>query len=209
MNIQTHAKIGIWVGIVAIVISMTFYTIHESQELKYQYGRIFVDADQMYDKLASTGTAEAFIDKHPYFYEEFDIRRDGSSRLEIYSINNQTGNRMELQIRYDQDDDKLRERIHCEYSRQYEMIREESIRSYFNPEPEPSHDSLMLDRASYAMSAMYLEGNARDQFVKDFIEKTDCLDDPTEEQLKILNPSLKQQNHVHPEPSPEPEMILN
>ncbi len=200
MKLETHAKIGIWVGIVALVISMSFFTLHESQELKYQYGRLFVDADKMYDKLASTGTAEAFIDKYPYFYEEFDIRRDGSSRLEIYSINNQTGNRMELQIRYDQDDDKLRERINCQYSRQYEMIREEAIRNYFNPEPSPEPTSRW--GASYAMSAMYLEGHARDQFVKDFIKNTDCLDDPTEEQLKILNPSYVPNGIMMIEPEP-------
>ncbi len=204
MKLETHAKIGIWVGITALIISMTFFTIHESQELKYQYGRLFVDADKMYDKLASTGTAEAFIEKYPYFYEEFDIRRDGSSRLEIYSINNQTGNRMELQIRYDQDDDKLRERIHCQYSRQFEMIREESMRSYFNPEPYPE-PNVMRASASYAMSAMYLEGQARDQFVKDFIENTDCLDDPTPEQLEMLSPSsLTSQMGHDPVPEPEP-----
>jgi len=198
LKLETHAKIGIWVGIIALVISMSFFTLHESQELKYQYGRIFVDPDQMYDKLASTGTAAAFIEKAPYFYEEFDIRRDGSGRLELYTINNQTGNRMELQIRYDQDDDKLRENVHCQYSRQYEMIREESIRNYFNPEPSP-------ELLTHAGSAMYLEGHARDQFVLDFIEKTDCLDDPTEEQLKILNPSIilgPGFEHTIPEPEP-------
>ena len=197
MKLETHAKIGIWVGIIALVISMSFFTLHESQELKYQYGRIFVDPDQMYDKLASTGTAAAFIEKAPYFYEEFDIRRDGSARLELYSINNQTGNRIELQIRYDPDDDKLRENIHCQYSRQYEMIREESIRNYFNPEPAPSREPLI--RAP-TWSAPYLEGHARDQFVLDFIKKTDCLDDPTEEQLKILNPSIILGPGLEPEP---------
>ncbi len=186
---------------------MTFFTLHESQELKYQYGRIFVDPDKMYDKLASTGTAEAFIEKAPYFYEEFDIRRDGSSRLELYAFNNQTGNRLELQIRYDQDDDKLRENINCNYSRQFQMIRDEAIKNYFNPEPEPYPEpNVMRASASYAMSAMYLDGHARDQFVKDFIEKTDCLDDPTEEQLKLLNPSYVSDSimMIEPVPSPEP-----
>lgn len=172
MKLETHAKIGIWVGIVALVISMSFFTLHESQELKYQYGRIFVDPDQMYEKLATTGTADAFIEKFPYFYEEFDIRRDGSGRLELYSINNQTGNRIELDIRYDQDDDKIRENIHCQYSRQYEMIREQMWAAV----PEPS----------YAMSGgMFLEGHARDQFVKDFIKRTDCLDDPEKESENV------------------------
>jgi len=207
LKLETHAKVGIWVGIVALVISMSFFTLHESQELKYQYGRIFVDPVQMYDKLASTGTAEAFIEKYPYFYEEFDIRRDGSSRLEIYSINNQTGNRMELQIRYDQDDDKLRENINCDYSRQFQMIRDESIRNHFSPGPAPTPEPPSRWGASYAMSAMYLEGHARDQFVLDFIEKTDCLDDPTEEQLKILNPSYVPDGIMMIEPSPEPEPI--
>jgi hypothetical protein len=202
VKLETHAKIGIWVGIIALVISMTFFTLHESQELKYQYGRIFVDPDKMYDKLASTGTAEAFIEKAPYFYEEFDIRRDGSGRLELYSINNQTGNKMELQIRYDQDDDKLRENIHCQYSRQYEMLREESIRNHFNPEPTPEPYSGLSRTGTLAMSSMYLEGHARDQFVMDFIKITDCLDDPTEEQLKILNPSMVLEPGLGPEPEP-------
>lgn len=204
MKLETHAKIGIWVGIVALVISMSFFTLHESQELKYQYGRIFVDPDKMYDKLASTGTAEAFIEKAPYFYEEFDIRRDGSGRLELYSINNQTGNRMELQIRYDQDDDRLRENIHCQYSRQYEMLREESIRSHFSDgdSPTPPPNSAPSRASALAMSSMYLEGHARDQFVMDFIKITDCLDDPTEEQLKILNPSAVLTQGFAPEPEP-------
>lgn len=192
MKLETHAKIGIWVGIVALVISMSFFTLHESQELKYQYGRLFVDPDQMYEKLATTGTADAFIEKFPYFYEDFDIRRDGSSRLELFSINNQTGNRIELSIRYDQDDDKIRERINCQYSRQYEMIREQLTRA---AAPE----------ASYAMSgSMFLDGNARDQFVKDFIKITDCLDDPEKMSENVSDGRFLGGPMMEPEPIPEP-----
>lgn len=170
MKLETHAKIAIWVGIVAIVISMTFFTLQGSQELKYQYGRMFVDYQEMYDKLASTGTADAFIAKNSYFYEEFDVHRDGSARLEVYSINNQTGNRLELSIRYDQDDDKIRERINCQYNQRYyeeaqfAMAQSMSGSSPGAPQPEPFMP--------------YLDGHARDQFVKDFIENTDCMDTP-------------------------------
>lgn len=171
MKLETHAKIGIWVGIIAIIIGMSFFTIHESQSLKYEYGRLFVDPQEMYDKLASTGTADAFITKYPYFYEEFDIRRDGSSRLELYSVNNQTGNRIQLDIRYDQNDDKLRENIRCDYNRNYlfQFSSDESSGGLsFEPTPPPVPMPF----------SQHLDEHARDQFVKDFIEKTDCLDDP-------------------------------
>lgn len=194
MKLETHAKIGIWVGIIALIIGMSFFTIHESQSLKYQYGRLFVDPQEMYDRLASTGTADAFIAKYPYFYEEFDIRKDGSGRLELYSINNQTGNRIQLDIRYDQDDDKLRENIHCNYNhRFYEQMKVSRGSS-------PSWSSAGgLDQAVFPTPfALYLDGHAEDQFVKDFIKKTDCLDDPPDEltQPSIITPGF--------EPTPEP-----
>lgn len=169
MQLETHAKIGIWVAIIAICITMTFFTLHGSQELKYQYGRLFVDPQEMYDKLATTGTADAFIEKFPYFYEEFDIRRDGSGQLELYSINNQTQNRLELSIRYDQDDDKIRERINCDYNHRF----------YEEYAFATSSGSLSLDSARVPQPfTPYLDGHARDQFVKDFIINTDCMDTP-------------------------------
>lgn len=170
MKLETHAKIGIWVGIISLIIGMSFFTLHESQSLKYEYGRLFVDPQEMYDKLVSTGTADAFIEKHQYFYEEFDIRRDGSSRLELYSINNQTGNRLQLNINYDQDDDKIREYINCNYNHRYyeqmqNIMRESAVWS-------SAHEMYP------APFLPHLEGHAEDQFVKDFIKNTDCLDDP-------------------------------
>lgn len=179
MKLETHAKIGIWVGIISLIIGMSFFTLHESQSLKYEYGRLFVDPQEMYDKLASTGTIEAFIEKHPYFYEEFDIRRDGSGRLELYSINNQTGNRLQLNVNYDQDDDKIRERINCDYShRFYEQIQSSMRESVgiisFEPSPPVFPEAFVP----------YLDGYAQDQFVKDFIKNTDCLDDPEPELIE-------------------------
>lgn len=181
MKLETHAKIGIWVAIVAIGITMSFFTVNSSQELKYEYGRLFVNPQEMYDKLATTGTADAFIEKFPYFYEDFEIRKDGSGRLELYAINNQTGNRIELDIRYDQDDDKMRENIHCNYNHRYYQLQEQAFfamssgsNSMREPAPEPFYP--------------YLEGNARDQFVKDFIENTDCMliPEPVEND-KVIN----------------------
>lgn len=169
LQIQTHAKIGIWVGIVAIIISMTFFTIHESQELKYQYGRLFVDPQEMYNKLAERGTVEVFTKKFPYFYEEFEIRRDGSSSLQLFAMNNQTGNQLNLRVNFDQDDDKIRERVNCNFNDRFYRTMEASIsldsdrwgNAY--PEPEPFNP--------------YLNGNARDRFVIDFINNTECLED--------------------------------
>ena len=162
MKLETHAKIGIWVAIISLIIVMSFFTLHESQSLKYEYGRLFVDENEMYEKLTSTGTISAFTEKFPYFYEDYNIRRDGSARLDVFAMNNQTGNRLELSIRYDQDDDRLRERINCHFTRGFEeaqfMAATESDSSVY---PAP----------------FLREGNARDQFVKDFIKYTTCLDD--------------------------------
>ena len=177
MQLETHAKIGIWIGIVAIIIGMTFFTLHESQQLKYEYGRIFVNEAEMYDKLATTGSADVFIERFPYFYEEFDIRRDGSARLEIYAFNNETYNRLELNIRYDQDDDKIRERANCDYSNifweQMESMRENvSFAS-------ASMDSGMMRGSAYPAPFLpYLGGHAEDRFVQDFIKSTDCMEVP-------------------------------
>lgn len=163
MKLETHAKIGIWVAIISLVIGMSFFTLHESQSLKYEYGRLFVDENEMYEKLTSTGTISAFTEKFPYFYEDYNIRRDGSARLDVFAMNNQTGNRLELSIRYDQDDDRLRERINCNFSRGFEQQMQSSF-------------AIDLDSSVYS-APFLLEGQARDQFVKDFIKYTTCLDD--------------------------------
>ena len=163
MKLETHAKIGIWVAIISLVIGMSFFTLHESQSLKYEYGRLFVDENEMYEKLTSTGTISAFTEKFPYFYEDYNIRRDGSARLDVFAMNNQTGNRLELSIRYDQDDDRLRERINCQFSRGFEQA-------------EFASASMDLDSSVYP-APFLRDGQARDQFVKDFIKYTTCLDD--------------------------------
>jgi len=177
MELQTHAKIGIWVGIVAIIIGMTFFTLHESQQLKYQYGRMFVNEADMYDKLATTGSADVFIERFPYFYEEFDIRRDGSARLEIYAFNNETNNRLELNIRYDQDDDKIRERANCNYSNLFweEMEMRQAL---FASSGSVSMDSAMIRAPASEPFRPYLGGHAEDRFVQDFIKSTDCMEVP-------------------------------
>ena len=180
MKLETHAKIGVWVGIVALIIGTAFFTLHESQSLKYEYGRMFVDQDAMELELKSSGTFEAFTEKYPYFYEEFDVWRDGSGKLEVFAFNNQTGNRLELNIRYDQDDQKIEEYIHCQFSRGFEQ-------------------SISLDRGVYPVPMLqsgsvpfFDEGNARGQFVEDFIKYTTCLDDVP----KVIS---------EPRPIPEPE----
>lgn len=177
MRLETHAKIGIWVGIASLIIGMSFFTLHESQSLKYEYGRLFVNENEMYEKLTTTGTIETFTEKHPYFYEEFDIRRDGSGRLEVYAFNNQTGNRLELNIRYDQDDDKIRENIHCEMNLHFgEFMRDQS-------------SSIALSTSAYPAPFIISEGHAEGQFVKDFIKYTNCLDDIPEKNIKELEPT--------------------
>lgn len=164
MKLETHAKIGIWVGIVSLIIGMSFFTLHESQSLKYEYGRMFVDENQMYEKLASTGTISVFTEKHPYFYEDYNIRRDGSARLDLFAMNNQTGNKLELSIRYDQDDNKISERINCDFNEGFEQ----------------SHYLSTSDSSVYP-AQFIRDGHVRDQFVKDFIKYTTCLDDMPKE----------------------------
>lgn len=197
LQIQTHAKIGIWVGIVAIIISMTFFTIHESQELKYQYGRLFVDPQEMYNKLAESGTVEVFTSKFPYFYEEFDIRRDGSSSLQLYAVNNQTGNQLKLRVNYDQDDDKIRERINCNFNDRFYRTMDASFAMASDEsgwrqsvEPEPFNP--------------YLNGHARDRFVIDFINNSECLDDLETILSKMQEASGTFQYSDMDEPPPDP-----
>jgi len=185
MKIETHAKIGIWVGIISLIIAMSFFTLHESQSLKYEYGRLFVDENEMYEKLTTTGTMSAFKEKYPYFYEDFNIRRDGSGNLEVFAFNNQTGNRLELNIRYDQDDDRLRENVHCQFSRGFEQYSFRSGESF----------ALDSDGSYPAPLIMLMEGNARGQFVEDFIKYTNCLEDPP-----IPEPTLELEP---PDPVPE------
>jgi len=203
MQLETHAKIGIWVGIVAIIIGMTFFTLHESQQLKYEYGRLFVNEAEMYDKLATTGSADVFIERFPYFYEEFDIRRDGSARLEIYAFNNETNNRLELNIRYDQDDDKIRERANCNYSNLFWERMEMREVAHYASSGSVSMDSALMRASAPAPFIPYLGGHAEDRFVQDFIKSTDCMEVPdwldtsATEQMRVPSELLH-------EPEPEP-----
>jgi hypothetical protein len=203
MELQTHAKIGIWVGIVAIIIGMSFFTLHESQQLKYEYGRLFVNEAEMYDKLATTGSADVFIERFPYFYEEFDIRRDGSARLELYAFNNVTNNRLDLSIRYDQDDDKLRERANCDYSNIFWERMEMREAGYAT---SASMDRSIMAGASIPMPEPfmpYLGGHAEDRFVQDFIKSTECMEVP--DWLDMPNQFEQVMSEPEPTPHPEPE----
>jgi plastocyanin len=163
-------KVGIIVGIAAVIIMMPFMVMTQYSFLSQEFGSLFIDQEAILNEFHQYDSYKSFVEKFPDNYERDWTDRSGSVSLEVYAYNFNTGNQLELGLRYNSYDDRIRENIRCD-------IKDGSLRQKLG-----YSTAYALAAQSSSLPGIFLEqGRAEDQFVTDFIKYTNCLEVGDEE----------------------------
>lgn len=169
MKLETHAKIGIWVGIAALVIIVPFLVMMQYNMLYHEFGAIFVDQDGIVEEFKTFESYQIFHETYPENYEKIRKDRGGSVYYEVFAYNFETGNRLELNLRYDAYDNEIRENVRCD-------MHLNTYRTQLG-----TNDAYALASSSGGFSGsiphiFFRDGGAQDEFAVDFIKYTNCLE---------------------------------
>jgi hypothetical protein len=190
-------KVGIIVGIAAVLIMLPLMSLTLYNQLSNEFGAIFVDQDAILEEFKTFETYQLFKEKYPESYDDDRKYRNGDVRLEVQAWDFETGNRMELNIRYETYDDEIEQNVRCDINdRRYEerlgASPQFAMASNY-PEPAPEPQSLP--------GAFLMQGHAEDEFVADFIKFTNCFEIGDENNDSTSHDH--DESHSHDEPEPE------
>ena len=166
MQLQTYAKIGICVGIGAIVIFSVLFSLMMVNQLQNEYVSLFLDKDQKINEMKNMESFLLLNEKYPDAYVIENKNRHNVG-LEAFAYNFQTGNSLRLNMYYDPWEDRIREHVRCD-------VRDNHLRQDLGFSSAHSA-SFALSSAPYPI-VFLSEGNADDAFVTDFILYTNCLE---------------------------------
>ena len=169
MTLETHAKIGIWVGIAAVIVIMPFLVLTQVGYLSHEFGALFVDQDALIEEMKNYESYKLFNEMYPDNYEQIHKQRDGDTSLEIFAYNFDTGNRLELNLRYSVYDQDIRERASCDMNLNTYRIQLGTNAAFASASSD-------LNFQSSVPTMFYKEGHASDEFTVDFIKYTNCLE---------------------------------
>ena len=113
MKLQTYAKIGICVGIGAIVIFSVLFILMMVNQLQNEYVSLFLDKDQKINEMKKMKSFLLLQEKYPDAYVIENKNRNNVG-IETFAYNFQTGNSLRLNINYDPWEDRMRERVRCD-----------------------------------------------------------------------------------------------
>jgi hypothetical protein len=169
MKLETHAKIGIWAGIASLVIVVPFLVLMQYSFLYNEFGAMFVDQDGMVEEFKTFESYLLFQEKYPENYEKIRKDRGGSVYYEVFAYNFDTGNRLELNLRYDAYDNEIRENANCD-------MQLNTYRTQLGTNQAYALASSGDGFSSSVPQIFFRDGHAQDEFVIDFIKYTNCLE---------------------------------
>lgn len=148
---------------------MPFLILTQFSFLSHEFGALFVDQDAMIEEMKNYESYTLFNEMYPDNYEEIRKQRDGDTSLEIFAYNFDTGNRLELNIRYSVYDQDIRERASCNMDLNSYRIQLGTNAAFTSASSDPNFSSSIPQ-------AFYKQGHASDDFTVDFIKYTNCLE---------------------------------
>ena len=166
MNLQTYAKIGIIVGVGAIVIFSVLFSLMLVNQLQYEFVSLFVDKEEKINEMKNMKSFLLLQEKYPDNYV-IENKNRNNVEIEAFAYNFQTGNSLRLNMYYDPWEDRIRERVRCD-------VRDNSLRQELGFQSSFT-ESFASSSAPYPM-VFLSEGNAEDAFATDFILYTNCLE---------------------------------
>lgn len=177
MNLQTYAKIGICSGIAAIVIFSVIAVIGASDDIRENWMRMTIDKDKMMEKMKVLPSVMLFTEKYEdHYYQEH--KRYRGVGIELRASNFETESTMRLDVNYDMRDERIEQRVRCD-------VDNNQLRKILGSNSE-------LDESSNGyLKQLLKEGRAEDNYTRDFIEFTNCLEigsDPSDVIPQIVSP---------------------
>jgi plastocyanin len=165
MELQTYAKIGIVVGIGAIVLLSSFYIIFSYSQNMDTISMLFIDTDKIKSELKSTDSFKLMIEKYPdVFIEEHNSRHNIGFELVAFSP---VGTEIRYTSHYDFWDDRIQESAHCNV-RDHQLQKELGISEKYIEEYENNSSPIPM--------YFFTNGNSRDDSTLQFIKYTNCLE---------------------------------
>ena len=81
--------------------------------LSHEFGALFVDQEAIIKEFKTFESYKIFNERYPDNYEKERLQRDGSVNLEVYAYNFDTGNKLQLNLRYNNWDGEINENARC------------------------------------------------------------------------------------------------
>lgn len=177
MQLQTFAKIGICVGIAAIVLFSVLGTIGASQSFIENWMMLTINNDKILEEMSVNPSVVLFTEKYPdHHYKELNNRHGVG--IEMFSYDIETGNKLRLSLQYETWDERIREHVRCD-------IMDNKYRKSLGANDE------FVASSNIIHEFLLNEGRAEEEFTYEFIKYTNCLDmgsDPLSQIPEIIAP---------------------
>ncbi len=169
---ETIPKVGILVGIVAVVIFLPFWIVVTIAENEVLFAQFFFNKDLVEKKLKETETYKAMLERYPDSIISFRNQGSLHADMEIIAYSNTTESHLDARIGFDQRNDFVHEHVSC---------RVGDGDNHKNLGTSPSQ---LIDNNPPIPKYMFKEGRANDAFTANFIKFTNCLE-MNKEQLEL------------------------
>lgn len=174
---ETIPKIGILVGIAAVIIFLPFWITVTVANNEYIFAKVFFDEDIHMTKMKETESYKAMLERYPDAVIQTRTHPMHGSSIEMQAYSEDGENELRVDIHYSQMDDMLWENSRCQ------VLNHDRDKLGTDP-PEIIDDSPIP-------KAMFKRGEAQEKFTGDFIRYTNCLN------LNDAQKSLKQKEADH------------
>ena len=161
---ETIPKIGILVGIAAVVIFLPFWIIVTIAENEALFAKFFFNENLVEKKMKETKTYKAMLERFPNSI--VSVRNHGpfNSDMEIIAYSNSSESHLNAHIGFDHQHDFTWEHVRCQVGGGDDRKKLGTI------PPE------LIDNNPPIPKYMFKEGQADNSFTSDFIMFTNCLD---------------------------------
>ena len=180
MQLQTYAKIGILIGITAVIIFLPFWMVVTVAENEALFAEFFFNENLVEKKMKETKTYKAMLERFPDSIVQLRSHGPFNSDMEITAYNNNSDSRLTARIGFDHQNDFTWESARCTVS------GVGSLRDKLGTTP-----SELIDNNPPIPKYLFKEGNADNAFTSEFIKFTNCLEignDPSDVTPEIVAP---------------------
>lgn len=157
-------KIGILVGIVAVVIFLPFWVMVTIAENEALFAEVFFNENIVEKKMKETKTYKVMLERFPDSIISLKNHGPFNSDIEIIAFSNSSDSHLNTNIGFDYQNDFTWEHVRCQ------IADGDDHRKLGTAPPE------LIDNNPPIPRYMFKEGRADNAFTSEFIKFTNCLD---------------------------------
>jgi len=179
MKFETHAKIGIWVGISMAVSLGILFGFTTSLEYQSEFKEFFLDYDKKFKEMKASNSLKLMQEKFPDLYvNEHNTKHNMEITAEAFNF--ETGNSLRLSVTYDIRNDRIREYVRCDTAGHDFQNMLSYSSNYAN--------EFVGSTINFPMNVLS-DGHAKNELSYDFIQYTNCLEIGTDNDvIDIVSP---------------------